>query len=247
MDPAAPPPAPPPLPHRLAVRRLMRGCSKATLATLLTQPAWPYASLVTVATAQDGSPILLLSGLSDHTRNLTADARVSLLFDGTAGFPNPQQGPRVTILGHATPAPDATLRRRFLARHPAAALYADFGDFTIYRVSVKRAHYVGGFARAVWLDDGLTVEADTAEAMAMAEDDILAHMNCDHADALDLLARSLLGRDGNGWRMVAIDADGFDLANNDEVVRLAFDMPIDGPGAARQALVALTKKAGPGA
>lgn len=235
---------PPAVPHRLAARRLMRGSGKAMLATLLAEPEpWPYASLVTVATAQDGSPILLLSGLSDHTRNLAADPRVSLLFDGSAGYANPQQGPRVTLLGRAERDTDPALRRRFLARHPAAALYADFADFAFYRVTMLRAHYVGGFARAVWLADRLAADAGAAQALAAAEDGILAHMNEDHGGAIDLMARHLLGRAGSGWRMVAIDADGCDLAGNDEVRRLDFDSPIEGPEAARQALVALVQRA----
>ena len=237
-----PHPAPPPVPHRLAVRRLMRSCGKATLATLLVQPAWPYASLVTVATAQDGSPLLLLSGLSDHTRNLIADARVSLLYDGTTGFTNPQQGPRVSLLGRAAPKSDEALRRRFLARHPAAALYAGFGDFALYKVTPERAHFVGGFGRAVWLDDHLTVDASIAHALTLAEPDMLAHMNRDYAEALDRVAQTRLGRTGDGWRLGAIDVDGIDLARNEDVVRLNFDSPIDGPEAARRAVIDLLEQ-----
>lgn len=234
----------PPIPHRLAVRRLIRGSVKASLASRLAEgDGWPYGSLVTTATAQDGSVILLLSGLSDHTRNIAADPRVSLLFDGTDGFANPQQGPRVTVLGRAERDADAGLAQRFLARHPGAQLYAGFGDFAFYRVTPLRAHWVGGFARAVWLEDRLTVEAAAAAAMAVAEPGILDHMNSDHGDALDLMAKHLLGQDGQGWRMVAIDADGCDLARDEVVARLVFADPIDGAAAARRVLVDLAQQA----
>lgn len=233
------PASPSPVPHRLAVRLLMRSCGKATLATLLPPSAWPYASLVTVATTQDGCPILLLSGLSDHTRNLAADERVSLLFDGTGGFANPQQGPRVTVLGRAVPDQDPALRQRFLTRHPAAALYAGFGDFAIYRVSLERVHFVGGFGRAVWLEDRLTVDAAIAQALAQAEDALLTEMNQDHGPARNDMAKHLLGRSGEGWRLVALDADGVDLALHEEVARLPFAAPVDGPKAAREALINL--------
>lgn len=233
-----------PVPHRLAVRRLIRGSAKASLASRLVEgDGWPYASLVTTATTQDGSIILLLSGLSDHTRNIAADPRVSLLFDGTDGLANPQQGPRVTVLGRAERDGDEALARRFLARHPGAQLYAGFGDFAFYRVIPLRAHWVGGFARAVWLEDRLTIDPAAAEALAVAEPDILAHMNSDHGVALDLMAQRLLGQGGDGWRMAAIDADGCDLARGETMMRLAFDEPIDGADAARRVLVDLAQRA----
>lgn len=240
----------PAVPHRLAARRLLRAAGKATLATVLAEaePAgWPYASLVTVATTQEGAVILLLSRLSDHTRNIAADSRVSLLIDGTAGWANPQQGPRVTLMGRAEPDGDPALRRRFLARHPGAALYAGFADFGFFRVVPEHVHLVGGFARAVWLRDRLTVEPVAAAALAAAEQDILAHMNADHPDAVAVMAQVLLGRPEGDWRMVAIDADGCDLAAGDEVARLEFAAPIDGPEAARQTLAELARRARSGA
>lgn len=233
-----------PVPHRLAIRRLMRGCGKAALATSLEGgQGWPYASLVTVATAQDGSPILLLSGLSAHTRDIDADPRVSLLFDGSDGYANPQQGPRVTILGRALRCAEPACRARFLARHPAAALYAGFGDFGFWRVEMERAHYIGGFARAVWIEDNLAADALAAAQMAEAEAGILGHMNEDHPAALDLYARVLLGLPGGGWRMAGIDVDGCDLAREEVFARLNFDQPVTGPEAARLALMGMADRA----
>lgn len=229
-----------PVPHRLAVRRLVRAAVKASLATL--RQGWPYASLVTVATAQDGAPLLLLSRLSDHTRNILADDRVSLLFDGTAGFANPQEGPRATVMGRAAASPDPADRARFLARHPAAAAYAGFGDFAIYKVAPERAHFVGGFARAVWLDGGLTAAPEAAAALAAAEAGLVGHMNADHADTVNLHAR-MLGADGAGWRMIAADCDGCDLGRDGRVLRLAFPQPVAGPDEARRALAALASAA----
>ncbi len=230
--------APPKIPHRLAARRLMRGAVKAALATAMDDGR-PYVSLVTVATAQDGSPLLLLSGLADHTRNLAADPRGSLLFDGTDGYDNPQQGPRVSVLGRLAPTAEPGHRARFLARHPEAAMYAGFGDFAFWRLEMERAHLVGGFARAVWLEDRLAVEAEPAARMAAAEESILAHMNAEHGAAIDLYARRLCGAEGDGWRMAGIDPDGCDLMRDGRRLRLDFDAPVDGPEAARAALVAL--------
>ena len=139
-----------PADNRRALRLVVRGRRKASLATLMGGA--PYCSLVTVAVERDLSVLLLLSGLSDHTRNIQADARVSLLFDATDGLANPQTGPRVTMIGTASRTEDRDARDRFLAIHPGARLYAGFGDFAVWRVAPDRAHFVGGFGRAVWFD-----------------------------------------------------------------------------------------------
>jgi putative heme iron utilization protein len=132
-------------PARLA-RDLMRQVDRATLATLSAE-GWPYASLVLVAGDASGRPLLLLSDLAAHTRNLRADGRVSLLFDGTAGLDDPLTGPRLTVLGHSTEAADPVASQSFLARHPGASLYAGFADFRFYRIEPIEAHLVAGFGR----------------------------------------------------------------------------------------------------
>jgi putative heme iron utilization protein len=97
-----------------AARGLMRRARSASLGTALRgRDGWPYVSLVTVACDCDGSPLLLLSDLSDHTRNITADNRGSLLFEAASGRANPQTGPRVTVLGRIAKSDDAL----FLERH----------------------------------------------------------------------------------------------------------------------------------
>jgi len=211
--------------NRLALRQVARACRKASLATILADSGGaPYASLVTVAFGHDLSPILLLSRLSDHTRNLMADPRASLLLDGTEGHANPQTGPRVTLTGLAEQSDDPNLKARFLARHPAAALYAGFADFAIWRVRLERAHFVGGFGRAVWFDApfGL-VDTD----LAAHEDALLAELNVAHGASLD------------GWRLTAVDADGVDLARGEEFQRRAFPQPVDDKAALRAAVAGL--------
>lgn len=221
-DPDQLPPDPLPDDNRLALRRVARACRKATLATLLAGSGGaPYASLVTVAFDGDMAPILLLSGLSDHTRNLAADGRASLLLDGTEGHPNPQTGPRVTLTGRAEKSSDPRLRDRFLARHPAAALYAGFGDFAIWRLAPERAHFVGGFGRAVWFNAPFGLSPAGIAALAEAEAGLLAQANRDHA--------SVLARLGADWRVVALDADGAELANQTDSRRLAFRASVENP------------------
>ncbi len=228
-----------------AARGLMRRTRSAALATTLRDnDGWAYASLVTVACDCDGSPILLLSDLADHTRNLKADSRASLLFEAASGRANPQTGPRVTVLGRVETNNAAGLRRRFLARHPSASLYADFADFHIYRMTAERAHHVGGFGRADWIDGkDLILAEDAASAIAGAETEILERMNEEHGDAATLYATRLLGRQGGGWTMSAVDPEGCDLRRGNMVARLDFARPATDPRSLVEMLIALALQA----
>jgi putative heme iron utilization protein len=224
----------------------MRASRTATLGTLMDDG--PYASLVTVAFDTACRPLLLLSDLADHTRNVQADRRVSLLFEAASGLPNPQSGPRLTVLGQIVPsdAPDHASGhlRRFIARHPAAKLYSDFSDFNFYRVEVERLHFIGGFGAALWLSgDEAAVDDDAAQAMAECETVVVHHMNTDHADAVTLYANKLLGKRGKAWKMIGVDPDGLDLKLKNTFVRLNFDEPVHDAASCRAMLVALAEKA----
>ena len=139
-------------------RQIIRTAERATLATVANKGKggvggpWPYASLVLVACDGAGNPLLLISDLADHTRNIRADARVSLLYDGTAGLDDPLTGPRVTLQGEAEQLEDDALMEAYLARHPSAETYAGFADFHLFRVRAMRAHLVAGFGRIHWLE-----------------------------------------------------------------------------------------------
>lgn len=229
-------------------RGVMRAMDRAALATVarpdLPDAGSPYASLVLVALDHDASPLLLISALADHTRNIIADPRVSLLFDGTTGLDEPLTGPRVTVLGHAVATDEPRHRARYLARHPGAAVYADFGDFAFYRVEVSRAHLVAGFGRIHWVDArDLLLDIPAGRALVEHEAGIVEHMNADHADAVQLYATRLLGRGGQGWRMTGIDPEGVDLRRGGEVTRLSFERPVHDPESARAELVRLVKHA----
>lgn len=223
-------------------RLLIRSRPIAALSTTLAGDGWPYGSLVLVATAQDGAPLLLISTLAEHTRNLAADDRVSLLFEATAGLDNPLTGARVTLLGRAQALDDPLDRQRFLRRHPEAALYAGFKDFSLFRVAPERAHLVAGFGRIHWID-GRELLTIRAPALAEAEAGIVTHMNEDHLDAIQLYAAKLLGLTGGGWRITGCDPEGCDLRRGPEVARLKFGQLIQDAAAARGELVRLVKQA----
>ena len=220
-------------------RALVRGAASATLASAAA--GQPFASLVTPATAPDLSPLMWLSSLSEHTRHLASEPRCALLFVGAAEGPNPQTAPRVTLTGLAEPVPEAevpALKARWLARHPYAALYADFADFALWRVRIGGALHVGGFARAERIRAAeLAPDPAAVEAVAAAEADIIGHVNADHADAVAAIAEGLLGAGPGAWRMVALDVDGCDLSEGNRTVRLAFLTPLSDADAARAALI----------
>jgi putative heme iron utilization protein len=214
-------------------RLLLRAARAATLAT--SAQGQPFASLVTPATAADLSVLLLLSSLSEHTRHLRADPRCALLVIGPAASANPQTAPRLPVTGIAEPDADPALKARFLAVHPYARLYADFGDFAVWRVRALAGLFVGGFARAVRLRGAdLLPDPASVAAIATAEAGILAHCNRDHADALAAIA----GRPGP-WTMVGADTDGCDLAQDETVIRVPWSAPAADAAAIRTELVRL--------
>ena len=185
----------------------MRSCEQASLATTLRGA--PYASLVLVATDLDASPLLLLSDLAQHSRNIAFEPRVSLLLDGTKGHADRLDGPRLTLLGQAQAVPDPRLLARFTSRHPPSALYAGFADFRIYRVTVERGHLVAGFGRIDWIGGADLVWPYETNALAAAEAEIVARLNANkgRSSEADLYARRLLGREAAGWQVTGVDPE----------------------------------------
>ena len=133
-------------PQRIA-KRMLRESGEGALATLVSAGA-PYASLVTVATLPDGSPVLLLSKLARHTANIAADSRVSLLLKADRAG-DPLAGARISISGRIERTENPAAKRRFLACHPSAMGYAEFADFNFFRIEMESAHLVAGFGRIV--------------------------------------------------------------------------------------------------
>ena len=214
-------------------RQLLRAARAGTLATSLQ--GQPYASLVTPACAPDLSLLLLLSDLSEHTRHLRAEPRCSVLVAGAPESANPQAAPRVSVTGLAEVISDTALKARYLAIHPYASLYADFGDFALWRIRPLGGLYVGGFGRAARLRVAdLAPDPAAVAAIAAAEAGIIAHCNADHPDALAAIAGS-----AEEWRMVAVDADGCDLAAGERVIRIHWSAPVADAGEVRRELVRL--------
>jgi putative heme iron utilization protein len=221
--------------HSWEARKLLRAARVGTLATVAD--GQPFASLVTPACAPDLSLLLLLSDLSEHTRHLRAEPRCSVLVAGTPENANPQTAPRATITGQAERIVDPALKARYLAVHPYAALYADFGDFSLWLIRPQDGLYVGGFGRAARLRaTQLTPDPASVAAIVAAESGIMAHCNADHPDALAAIA----GLPGD-WRMVAVDVDGCDLAQGERVIRIPWSAPVADADGMRRELIRLAQ------
>jgi heme iron utilization protein len=227
----------------IAAKKLLREGRSGALATLMPGSGDPYCSLVNVATAADGAPLLLISRLAVHTRNVLADPRVSLMIDERKAG-DPLEGGRVMLMGSAAATADADVRRRYLERQPEAEMFAGFADFAFYRLALKSAHLVAGFGRIVDLEpqDILTETGDASELIA-AESDILAHMNGDHADAVRLYATKLLGAPDGEWRCVGCDPEGLELQQGRRALRLPFPQRVRAPDVLRQVLKQMAEQA----
>jgi putative heme iron utilization protein len=230
---------------RLA-RSLLRRSRQGALATLMPGSGDPYCSLVNVASHPDGSPILLISRLALHTRNLLGDARISLMLDERAEG-DPLEGSRIMLAGRAEQADGedvAILRRRYLNAHPSSEVFVNFKDFSFFRLRPTGAHLVAGFGRIVDLKpEQFLTDISGAASLLEAEQGAVDHMNADHREAMNLYATKLLGAKSADWRCTGCDPDGIDMEAGATVLRLDFPRRIVTPAALRQALKQLADQA----
>jgi putative heme iron utilization protein len=227
----------------MTARELVRQQRQGVLSTLsLHKPGWPFGSIAPYALNERGEPILLMSGLAQHTKNALADSRASLLVQENATAEDPQAFGRVTLLGRISrAADDRQARARYLARHPAAARTASGHDFQLYILSIEEARFIGGFGEIHWLPASeLLLGPDPLQPHAQA---ILTHMNADHGEALQLYCRHYRGLEAPGARMTAVDSYGFDVETPRELVRFDFERALATPDEVRRALVAMVKAA----
>ena len=229
-----------------AVRVLLRRSRQGALATLMVGSGDPYCSLVNVASHADGAPILLISRLALHTRNILGDNRVSLMLDERSEG-DPLEGSRIMLAGRAEQAgnDDAELlRRRYLNAHPSAEVFVDFKDFSFFSIRPTGSHLVAGFGRIVDLKPAqFLTDISDAGALLEAEQGAVEHMNTDHQEALGLYATRLLGAESGDWRCTGLDPDGIDLQAGARTLRLDFPDRVTGPGELRKMLVRLAEQA----
>ncbi|HEY0835192.1 MAG TPA: pyridoxamine 5'-phosphate oxidase family protein [Azospirillum sp.] len=221
-------------------RRILRAADRAVLASAQRDAdGWPYPSLALTAADLDGTPILFISTLADHTRNIAQEARVGLLFSAPCDPANPLSGPRVSLLGRAVRSAEPRHRARFLARHPASAVYKDFADFAVYTIDVERAHVVTGlatgFARSVWVSAAELLPAGVPPALAEGEAELVETLNREQGEALQALAPAA-PTDGGRWAVTGVDPEGCDLRSGGAVARIDFNHRVEDVEGVRAAL-----------
>jgi putative heme iron utilization protein len=236
-------------PHAECVRTLLGDGGFATLTTS-TSDGYPYGSLTAYSTMPDGSVLLCLSDMAEHTRNARTNHRAGLMVAASPGDGlDPLDEPRVSILGDLAPH-DATADdiERHLAVHPLTSAYMGYEDFCWWRLSIVSARFVGGFGSMSWVTGRDVADAIIDEVSRSARSAI-DHMNADHADANLDMARHLGGLTAaTSARVHAIDRHGVTLyADVDGVahtVRLRFpEGPITSADQLRPAVVDLTQRA----
>jgi heme iron utilization protein len=224
-------------------REVVRCARRGALATTDADGGFPYASLVSVGTSVSGEPLMLLSNLARHTRNIGEGAPASLLLE-SAGEGDPLAAPRVTLIGTVAADEDPESRRRFLARQPYAKGYAGFADFRIFRLTVESAHLVAGFGRIETLPrEAVILPPEEVAAVAGSEGGATEHMNEDHLDAIALYARAFLGEADGDWRLDGFDPEGMELRLGERVRYLPFASRITAAGALRAELVRMAGEA----
>jgi putative heme iron utilization protein len=232
--------------HALALgqeaRLFVRNHQNGVLSTLSKRlDGFPFGSVSPYVLDHEGHPVILISTLAEHTKNIDADPRVSLIVHPCAE--DMQAAGRVTLVARAEPLPDkADFGGRYLRYLPQAEGYFAMHDFHFYRLRVEDVRFIGGFGKIHWIRPE-RYAPPAAPELAAAEDGILAHMNADHAHNLREYCRHVHGAEVLDAAMVGIDCDGFDVRADGHVLRFNFPEPVLDAEAARAALVELAKQA----
>jgi putative heme iron utilization protein len=230
-------------------RTIAAATNAATLATL-TADGDPWASLVAYGLL-GGAPVLCVSNLAEHGRNLAGNPRASLSIVATSSDPDPLAGSRITLAGAVTQpavAEQDSARAAYLNAVPAARFYLDFSDFTLWVLRVQRVRWVGGYGRM----DSATGDQYTDAApdpVAPAAARAIAHLNADHADALAAMARAFGGYpDTDAAVCTDVDRYGLDLrvhtARGVAYTRVGFPARVNSADQLRTATRELTRAAG---
>ena len=242
-------PLPPEPTHAERARTLVASQTRGALSTIGLQPAGtPFGSVVTYGLDGLGRPTFFVSSLAEHTRNLDADPRASLLVvEDTPEGADPLASGRVTLLGVVVEVTDpeerAGARAGYLAANPGA-FYVDYGDFRPMRLEVTDVRYVGGFGRMSWVD-AASYAAAQPDPLRSDAAGIIGHMNADHTGALVTLCHREAGRaDVVSASMIAVDRYGFEVlaefgGDHREALRIGFPTPQDSAEGVRQELISM--------
>lgn len=241
------------------VRTLVAGQVDGTLSTLTADApdvadGHPFGSVVTYALDGRGAPLVLMSTMAEHARNLDADHRASLLVSGSGDGAGRLAAERATLLGTMARVPDdeqAAATAAYLAVHPDA-FWAEFPDFFVARLDITAIRYVRGFGEMGWTDPDEYAAAEP-DPIAPVEQDIVEHMNADHREALAAIVADVVPVPDDvevlGVEQLSCDRYGFEVRltmrswTGLAFARIGFDEPLQSPDEARGAMVALARRA----
>lgn len=221
-------------------RLFLRSTHSAILSTnSVKMGGYPYGSVAPFVLDHDGQPLILISTIAEHTKNIIADCKTSLLvFSGAEDL---HANARLTLMGNAeqTDKNDPLLRARYLRYFPSAEQYFEAHDFYFYRIQIQQARYIAGFGRMSWID-GAELRSSRTPLIAQ-EAGIIEHMNTDHQDNMKAYCLHFYAVSTRTIEMLGIDCDGFDLRTDEQILRFNFEHPISDAASARTALVAMAK------
>lgn len=223
-------------------RRYLRRQRYGVLSTLSKKlDGYPFGTMVPFMLDHAARPVIYISRLAEHTKNIDADPRASLFVHEPAA--DLQAAARLTLVGDGARVSDNldALRARYLNYFPDAARLVALGDFAFYRIALLRLRYIGGFGAIHWISaEGY---APPANRLAQQEPEIVAHMNADHVPSLRAFCRHFRQVSAHDVNMVGIDCDGFDARADDKLLRFDFDQPVTDAADARRALVNMAHEA----
>ncbi|HKV40449.1 MAG TPA: DUF2470 domain-containing protein [Blastocatellia bacterium] len=235
------------------VRALITAERDGMLCTISKKVAgWPFGSIAPYGLTDAGDPILLISEIAEHTRNLRADARASLLIRDSTAMEDPQAGARATLMGYAMPVPEPFLQgasRNYLDLFPNSSGYFSAHDFTLFQIKLTQVRYIGGFGEIHWISAGEITDDckhDSSDPLSHHSERILSHMNQDHGEALIMFADKFGSMNACSSRMISADSQGFDLvAVQDGIhrhLRIKFPEPVTTPEDARRVIVEMVRQ-----
>jgi putative heme iron utilization protein len=228
------------MPLASEARQFLRSTHSGMLCTNSVKfPGYPFGSVAPFVLDHDGQPLLLISTIAEHTKNIMADCKVSLLvFSGAEDL---QANARLTLMGLAeqTDKQDDLLQARYLRYLPQAAQYFAMHDFLFYRLQIQQARHIAGFGRMGWLD-GAEFRSPRTPLIAQ-EASIIEHMNHDHQTNMKNYCWHFHGITPQQVEMIGIDSDGFDLRADAQILRFNFARPIHDAMEARAALIEMAK------
>ena len=239
----------------LTARQFLRSTHNGILSTFSSQfTGYPFGSVTPFILDEHAQPVILISSIAEHTKNILANPKVSLLvFEGNDDL---QASSRLTLMGEAvkiesieTSTDYQNLYLRYLRYFPQSASYFATHDFYFYRITITHARFIEGFGKMGWIEGHALVGSELASApslLSTQESSIIKHMNADHSKSMTAYCQHYHGVTAINAEMLGIDVEGFDVRttlsdNSTKTLRFTFDQPISDAQSARVALVAMSK------